>query len=99
MGTLGGARALGLDRLIGSIEAGKKADLVLLETESFNMRPRYDPYSVIAYSANPGNVDSVWVNGNAAVRSGKLASADSTKIKYDFSALQAEIREYLKNCG
>ena len=49
MATIGGARALGLDRKIGSLEPGKEADLVLVETDSANMFPVYDPYSALVY--------------------------------------------------
>ena len=52
-----------MDEKIGSLEVGKKADLVLIETNSVNMFPIYDPYSAIVYSANASNVDSVWING------------------------------------
>jgi cytosine/adenosine deaminase-related metal-dependent hydrolase len=92
LATIGGARALGLDRLTGSIETGKKADLVLLETASVNMRPLYDPYSVIVYSALPSNVDTVFVNGRLTVRHKRLVSADFDAIRSDFTAFcQANI--------
>ncbi len=68
MGTMGGARVLGAEQEIGSIEPGKKADLVLLETESVNMFPIYNVYSAIVYSANASNVDSVWVDGKRLVK-------------------------------
>jgi cytosine/adenosine deaminase-related metal-dependent hydrolase len=84
MATIGGARALGIAHKIGSIEKGKKADLVLLETASVNMQPLYDPYSVIVYSANPSNVDTVFVNGKIVVQHKRLVSADFAAIRSDF---------------
>ncbi|MBQ7903645.1 MAG: amidohydrolase, partial [Oscillospiraceae bacterium] len=63
LATIGGAKALGTDNITGSLEVGKKADIVLIETESVNMFPVHDPYSAIVYSANPSNVDSVWIDG------------------------------------
>jgi cytosine/adenosine deaminase-related metal-dependent hydrolase len=84
MATLGGARALGIAHKTGSIEKGKKADLTLLETASVNMQPLYDPYSVIVYSANPSNVDTVFVNGKMVVRHKQLVSADFAAIRADF---------------
>lgn len=68
MATLGGAEVLGLADQIGSLEVGKKADLVLVETHSVNMFPVHDPYAVLVYSANASNVDSVWVDGRCLVR-------------------------------
>lgn len=76
MGTMGGARVLGAEQEIGSIEPGKKADLVLLETESVNMFPIYNVYSAIVYSANASNVDSVWVDGKRLVKNHRLLCAD-----------------------
>ena len=56
MATRQGARVLGLEEKTGSIEPGKEADLVLVETDSPNMFPVYDPYSALVYSANASNV-------------------------------------------
>lgn len=76
MGTMGGAEVLGAEKEIGSIEPGKKADLVLLETESVNMFPIYNYYSALVYSANASNVDSVWVDGERLVKNHRLLRAD-----------------------
>lgn len=63
LATIGGAKVLRMEHEIGSLEVSKKADLVLIETDSLNMFPIHDPYSAIVYSANASNVDSVWING------------------------------------
>lgn len=76
MATLGGARALNLDKEIGSIEIGKKADLIIVETKSINMKPIYDYYSVLVYSANPSNVSHVIINGEPIVEDKKLLTQD-----------------------
>lgn len=81
MATLGGAKVLNLDSKIGSIELGKKADLVLLETNSINMFPHHDPYSVLVYSANPSNVHSVWVNGIQKVQNKQLVDISLSQLK------------------
>ncbi|WP_125154256.1 amidohydrolase [Clostridium rectalis] len=80
MATIGGAKVLNLDHLVGSIQIGKKADLVILETESINMNPIYDYYSTIVYSANPSNVDTVIVNGNIIVRNKRILHVDFNDI-------------------
>ncbi|SEV96033.1 amidohydrolase [[Clostridium] fimetarium] len=72
MGTINGAKALHIDEYIGSLEAGKQADIVLLETESVNMFPIYDPYSTLVYSANSSNVSMVFVAGKCVVKDKKL---------------------------
>lgn len=90
MATIGGAKVLGLEKEIGSIEKGKKADLVLLETQSVNMQPIYDYYAAIVYSANPSNVDTVLVDGRIVVRNKKLLSGN-------FNLIRSELRKLIKN--
>lgn len=94
MGTMGGAQVLGAEKEIGSIEPGKKADLVLLETESVNMFPAYNPYSVIVYSARPQNVDRVWVDGVCLVENGRLTGID---LKKEREALSAVMGEFIRH--
>lgn len=89
MATIEGARTLGLDRITGSIEAGKEADLVLVETDSVNMFPVYDPYSALVYSANSSNVRDVYVAGRLLVEEKKLVHADLGQIR-------AELKERMK---
>jgi 5-methylthioadenosine/S-adenosylhomocysteine deaminase len=67
MATMGGARAIHMEDRIGSIEQGKLADIVIIETNSINMMPMYDPYSVLVYSSNSSNVNSVIINGRVIV--------------------------------
>lgn len=93
LGTIGGAKALGIGELTGSIEAGKKADLVLVETDSVNMFPCYNPYSALVYSANASNVDSVWVNGRQVVERKQLICGDLVELR---ESLQAEMGEFVK---
>ena len=81
IGTMGGAQALHAEKDLGSIEAGKKADLVIVETDSVNMFPCYNPYSALVYSANSSNVDTVMVDGQLLVRGRQLVNADLAKIR------------------
>ena len=94
LGTIGGARVLGAEKEIGSIEPGKKADLVLLETDSVNMFPAYNPYSVIVYSARPQNVEHVWVNGVQLVEHGRLQGMD---LKAEREKLTAVMGEFIRH--
>ncbi|WP_319205278.1 amidohydrolase [uncultured Ilyobacter sp.] len=95
MATIGGARVLNLDHEIGSIEIGKKADLVLFETDSINMQPIYDFYSVLVYSANPGNIDTVIVDGEILVKNKKIFQEKNnpSKIIEELKALKNKILE------
>lgn len=90
MATIGGAKVLGLDKKIGSVEKGKKADLVIIETQSVNMQPIYDYYAAIVYSANPSNVSTVIVDGKIVVKNKNLLSGD-------FKAIRKELMELKKN--
>jgi len=96
MGTAGGAKVLRAEKEIGSIEPGKRADLVLLETESVNMFPIYDPYSAIVYSANPSNVDSVWVDGEKLVEGHRLLKADIGKEREILDKMMGNFKERAK---
>ncbi len=93
MATIGGAAALGAEKEIGSIEPGKKADLVLVETKSVNMFPAYNPYSVLVYSANASNVDSVWVDGCRLVCGGRLLYADPDRIRAELAGAMTAFTE------
>ena len=79
MATMGGARALRMDNKIGSLEKGKLADIVIVETKSFNMIPNYDPYATLVFQANPHNVDTVIVNGRIVVENRTLQTYDINK--------------------
>lgn len=83
LATIEGAKAMGLHLITGSLEPGKQADLVLIETQSANMFPVYDPYSALVYSANPSNVESVFVAGECLVKDKKLVKSSLEDIRKD----------------
>jgi 5-methylthioadenosine/S-adenosylhomocysteine deaminase len=78
--TLAGARACRLDDKTGTLEVGKQADLVLLDTRAVNMMPLNYSYGNIVESAHPGNVDSVFVAGRPVKRSGQLIGIDLAQL-------------------
>ena len=86
MATILGARALGLDKLIGSLEAGKRADLAVVSTASARLTPIYDPVSHLVYAAHGGDVRTVLVNGRVLMR-------DRTMLTLDEPAVLAEARK------
>ena len=81
MATLNGARALGLDKEIGSIEAGKSADLCAIKTDDSLLAPCYDPSSLLAYLAGREHVTDVWVAGKACVSNGTLLQGSTIELK------------------
>lgn len=74
--TLGGAAALGIAHLTGSLVAGKRADLVLLRATDLNLAPLNAPVAQVVLSAQPQNVDSVWIDGVPRKREGRLLDVD-----------------------
>lgn len=73
MATIGGANALGMGETIGSLEVGKKADIVLLDLDKLKSVPMYDPKATIAYSSSAENVDTTIVNGKVVYRKGAFS--------------------------
>lgn len=76
MATIDGARALGIDHLIGSIEVGKRADLVLLDPASPSLNPVFDAHSTIVYSASRADVTDVWIDGRRVVEDRRCTTID-----------------------
>ena len=80
MATLGGARALGLENVTGSISVGKWADLACVDLRALNSQPVYDPVSNLVYTASSNQVADVWVAGRQQVENGKLTDIDVEDI-------------------
>ncbi|MDD2420599.1 MAG: amidohydrolase [Heliobacteriaceae bacterium] len=80
MATVGGARALGWAEAIGTLEAGKRADLILLNLAQPHLAPRHDLVAHLVYAARGSDVDTVVVDGRVLVRSGKLVGLDEERI-------------------
>lgn len=72
LGTIEGAKALGLGPITGSLEVGKQADLIFIENKAINMIPATDPIANIVLQAHPGNVDTVIVGGRVLKEKGQL---------------------------
>lgn len=92
LGTIGGAKVIGLDAMIGSLEVGKKADIVLVETKSVNMFPIFDPYAALVYSANASNVDTVFVDGKCLVKNKQLVNHSLDEIKKELQEAMYEFK-------
>jgi len=90
MATIDGARALHMEKEIGSLEAGKKADLILIGLDEPNAVPMYDVYAQIAYSLKASDVETVMIGGKLVMRDHKLLTVDE-------KAATAKAREYQKS--
>jgi 5-methylthioadenosine/S-adenosylhomocysteine deaminase len=76
MATINGAKALGMENEIGSLEVGKRADLILLDTNKPHYFPRHNPVSSLAYSAQAADVKTVMVNGQVLLENYQLKTID-----------------------
>ncbi len=80
MATIDGARALHMEKEIGSLEAGKKADVVLVSLDEPNAVPMYDIYAQIAYSLKGSDVETVIIGGRVVMRDRKLLTVDEPAV-------------------
>ena len=78
--TINGAKALGLEKEIGSIEAGKKADLAILDLNTPSLTPRNNLIAGLSYSANGSEVDTVIINGQITMEGRKLLTIDEKLV-------------------
>jgi len=76
MATLNNAIIYGLDDSIGTLETGKLADLMIINTDQAHWQPLYDPYSQIVYSMQPGDVSGTMVNGKMIMENQKILTVD-----------------------
>lgn len=89
MATIDGARALHMEKEVGSLEKGKKADLIVISLDEPNAVPMYDVYAQIAYSLKASDVETVVIGGRTVMRDHKLLTVDE-------AATIAKAREYRK---
>ena len=80
MATINGAKALGLDHLTGSLEAGKRADVIAVKLDELNTQPVHNPVSQLVYSTKSSQVKYVWVSGKLLLDNGELTTLDKETI-------------------
>jgi 5-methylthioadenosine/S-adenosylhomocysteine deaminase len=93
MATLGGARALGLEEEIGSLEAGKAADLCAVDLGVLHLSPCYNPVSHLVYAAGGNDVSHTWVEGKARLKEGRLVDVDADAWATLATAWRGEIQQ------
>ena len=78
MATINGAKALGIHHLTGSLEVGKRADLIVVHADASNMIPVYDEYSALVYASNSKNIRFSMVNGKWIMRNREITNINKT---------------------
>jgi len=92
MCTIEAARALGLEEITGSLEVGKKADIIVLDTKKPHLTPMYNPASHLVYSARGSDVKTTIINGEVVMEDGRLLSLDLDKAMDDIRKIAESIR-------
>ncbi|KAL1641900.1 hypothetical protein SLS58_005735 [Diplodia intermedia] len=93
MATINGARALGLEGVVGSLEEGKKADFVALDMRKVELQPWYSAVSAVVYTCTGRDVELVVVDGKEVVRGGALVSMDEESVWREASRRGMEVVE------
>ena len=91
MATINGAKALGVDNLIGSIEVGKKADIVILDMDKTSSFPTVDLITNVVHNTTPENVCTTIINGEVLMNNHEL------KLNIDENMLKENISRIIKN--
>jgi 5-methylthioadenosine/S-adenosylhomocysteine deaminase len=89
--TIGGAIALGLEKQIGTLEAGKQADVAVVNLRSLHSSPYLDPVSALVYSAQTSDVQSVVIDGQVVMKDGELLTLDERAVIEDASRAGTEL--------
>ncbi len=97
MATIRGARALHLDNLIGSIETGKRADIVIVDFDSLHQTPYFNVYSSLVYATKASDVRDVVINGKVIMRNRRLLTLNESIIKKSANAYRTKIITSLMN--
>jgi len=96
MATIHGAAALGLDREIGSLERGKRADLVLYDLDVPEWRPLLDPVNNLVYAATGASVRTVLIDGHVVLDEGRITTIDETDV---YRRIETLSREQIARAG
>ena len=100
MATIEGARSLGLDREIGSLEVGKLGDLIVVATNGAHQvpqRPEANPYSFLVYATKASDVETVIVAGRVVVRDGTVLTLDAEEVRAEATRLRTAVERSFAN--
>jgi 5-methylthioadenosine/S-adenosylhomocysteine deaminase len=81
MATIGSARVLGLNDKVGTLEVGKKADLIIIDMDKPHLTPLYNIYSHLVYAVNGADVTTAIINGKLVMKDRRLLTIDEDEVK------------------
>lgn len=96
MATIGGARALHMEKEIGSLESGKRADVILVDMNALHLTPMYNFYSHLVYAVKASDVSDTIVNGRVLMRNRRLLTINEEAVKASARKYQKQVAESLK---
>jgi 5-methylthioadenosine/S-adenosylhomocysteine deaminase len=96
MATIAGARALGLDKLVGSLEPGKRADLIVVSMHGAGQTPMYNPVSHLVYVSRGDDVRATIVNGRVLMRDRRALTLDEQSVLQDARKLAEKVRQAVR---
>jgi len=96
MATCNGAKVLGLDRLVGTLAAGKKADICIIDMNKPHLTPLYDEYSHLVYTVGGADVDTVLINGKMVMKDRRLLTIDEEEAMRRVRRIALRVRESLR---
>ena len=91
MATIDGAKALGLENEVGSIEVGKKADVIVINLDKPHLIPVHDIYSTLAYSVNGADVETVIIDGKIVMEDRKMLTIDEEMVKKEVNKVVSRL--------
>ena len=97
MATIEGARALGLVDIAGSLEKGKRADVIIVDTNKPHLTPMYNPFSHLVYSARGNDVSHSIINGRLVMEDRKLLTLDLKDVMERAKKKSMAVREWVSN--
>lgn len=95
LATIDGARAIGMDSLIGTLEVGKKADIILVDIRKPHLTPMYDPYSHLVYSAKGSDVTHSFINGRPVMDRRRILTLDVEEVMERAKERAEDVRQWV----
>jgi 5-methylthioadenosine/S-adenosylhomocysteine deaminase len=96
MATIEGAKVLGMEKITGSLEVGKKADIIIIGLNKPHLTPLYNEYSHLVYAASGADVDTVIINGKLVMENRQLLTIDENEVMQKVREIALGIKESLK---
>ena len=94
MATIEGAKVLGLEDEIGTLEVGKKADMIFIKTDKIHLCPENDVCANIAYSANGADVDTVIIDGKVIMQNRKMLHSNEKEVMKQVKKIAKKLLEH-----